>query len=357
MQIWKLGAVLCVGFGATVACGDDDDGGEAAAGTSGGGAGGSSDGGATVHGGTAGRAGAAGNAGNGGATGGTTPNDGGKGGSGGSKNDAGQGGRPEGGTAQGGGDHAGGEADTGVLGGAGGGDSGVGGEGGEGGEGGGGSVIAGPLSHCYGCTRSKIGSPKWEPTGVVAIPSTMPSLEGYLTFLDGLTGPNHAFDENDFIIGPAIAHPGPYNDELYQLAIAKSITPKQTFTKAEFTDPSGVTIMLNIVPSAGAAIGSSFDFASGPIIANSLFPIAVDGDMYREGVMYDNAFDSSYPGYPGMNPPIAKDGPSHLVWFFGENSSFGPLNTPATGSFEFKLKITDSGGAGWNLTVPFTVTE
>jgi len=194
-------------------------------------------------------------------------------------------------------------------------------------------------------------------TGVVAIPSDMPSFDGWTAFLDDLTGPNHASDPNDFIIGPALPHAGPYDDELYSLAIAQGITPKQTFTEAEFSDPSGVTIMMNIVPSEDAVTGSSFDFDSGPIIPNALFPIAVDGDVLREGVMYDAAFDSSYPGYPAMVPPIEKDGPSHLVWFFGESSAFGPPATPATGSFEFKLVITDSTGAGWNLTVPFTVSD
>ena len=126
------------------------------------------------------------------------------------------------------------------------------------------------------------------------------------------------------IIGPALAHAGPYTDEIYSLVTAKSMTVKQDFTVSEFTAPSGVLIMMNIVPSAGAATGSSFDFDSGPIIANALFPMTVNGDVYRNGVLYDSEFDSMYPGYPGQNPPIAKDGPSHLLYFFGENSFFGP---------------------------------
>jgi hypothetical protein len=187
------------------------------------------------------------------------------------------------------------------------------------------------------------------------IGSTTPDL--FNAFTSGLVSPNHAYDANDNVIGPAIAHAGPYDDELFSLVSAKGLTAKQAFSEAEFTPPSGVVIMLNIVPSAGAATGSSFDFASGPIMPNALFPMIVDGDVLRDGVMYDPNFDSAFPGYPAMTPPIVKDGPSHLLWFFGENSFFGPPNTPATGSYELKVTMTDSGGAGWLVHIPFTVAN
>ena len=212
---------------------------------------------------------------------------------------------------------------------------------------------------CKDCTRTKIGAPSWEPTGVTAIAgqvgSTTPDI--FLAFLNSVVSPNHAFDDNDFIIGPAIAHAGPYDDEVGSLAKAKGFTPKQTFRASEFTAPGGIVILLNLVPSAGAPIGSSFDFASGPIIPNALFPIAVDGDLFRNGELYDAFFDSSYAGYLGMTPPILKDGPSHLPWFFGENSGFGPPDVPATGKYEFKLKITDNTGAGWLVQMPFKVKK
>jgi hypothetical protein len=355
MQLWQFSVVVCAGIVATAAC--DTEGGdilranEAGSSGSSGASGSTNNGGTAHHAGNAGVGGSAGSAGHAGA--GTaghvgTPHAGENAGG-----DAGSGGVNEGGAG------AAGAAGAGDAGGAGGADAGGagGGAGGEGGEGGSVSEPEGPLAHCVGCTRTKIGAPLWEPSGVVAVPSSMPSFEGYLTFLNDLTAPNHTYDMNDNIIGPGPAHAGPYDNELYGMAVAKSVPVKQAFTVAEFSDPSGVTIMMNIIPSAGAAVGSSVDFASGPIIPNALFPIAVDGDMLREGVMYDADFDSSYPVYPGMTPPIVKDGPSHLVWFFGENSSFGPENTPATGNFEFNLNITDSTGAGWNVKVPFTVHD
>jgi hypothetical protein len=255
------------------------------------------------------------------------------------------------------GDNAAGEAGApGTTGGTGGaaGDSGLSGAGGAGGSD---NEPQDPLAHCVGCTRTRIGSPLWEPTGVLAITGKLgTSLAEYAEFL-GFVEPNHAWDDDDFLVAPAVAHAGPYDDELFELATAGGYVAKQTFTAAEFTEPNGVTIMTNIVPSAGAATGSSFDFASGPIIPNALHPIDVEGGMFRDGVIYDDAFENSFAGFHHLTPPIIKDGASHLVWFFGESTLFGPPNIPAAGSYVLKLTFIDSSGAGWRLTVPFTVTN
>lgn len=210
--------------------------------------------------------------------------------------------------------------------------------------------------HCKDCKATKIGSPLWEMGDVAVISGEFgTSLEEFLSFLNGVVGPNHAFDENDFIIGPAIPHAGPYDKELPKLARSNGFALKQTFRASDFTSPNGVVVLLNFVPGAGAQIGSSFDFASGPIIPNSLFPITQDGDLFRNGELYDAFFDGSWAGYPGMNPPILADGTSHFQWFMGENSSFGPPNTPSKGNYEYRVKFTDATGSGWSLQIPFTV--
>jgi hypothetical protein len=322
MKIRNLGALACVGFAAIVACSDGD-------GPDGGG----------------GEAGAPGSSGSGGS----------------------------GGTKQG---TSGASGDTGALGGVGGesmvGDAGTSGTTDEpGGAGGmaGDSALAGaggaggsnserdPLAHCNGCTRTKLGSPLWEPTGILAITGEIGTdLEQYVEFLS-FVEPNHAWDDDDFLVGPALAHAGPYDEELFELATTGGYVAKQTFTVAEFTAPNGVTIMMSFVPSAGAATGSSFDFASGPIIPNALFPVDVDGGLFRDGVIYDDALENSFAGFHELNPPIIEDGASHFVWFFGESTLFGPPSTPAAGSYVMKVNFIDSGGAGWRVTVPFTVTN
>jgi hypothetical protein len=154
-----------------------------------------------------------------------------------------------------------------------------------------------------------------------------------------------------------VQHAGPYDDELYTYATAHNLTAKQTFSVAEFTDPQGVVIMMNFVPSAGAATGSSFDFSSGPIIANALFPVTVNGDLLRNGVLFDPDFDGSFAGFHTLTPPLPGDGASHFLWFFGETSYWAPPATPLPGSYEMRVRITDSGGAGWDMSIPFTVAS
>ncbi len=61
----------------------------------------------------------------------------------------------------------------------------------------------------------------------------------------------------------------------------------EVFSVAEFTDPSAVHLGFVVVPNAGAPTGSSFDFASGPILPNASLPIIVQGDVYQNGVLYE----------------------------------------------------------------------
>jgi hypothetical protein len=329
MKFWKIGAIGCLGVAAAAACDNETENSfpSSSAGTS-------------NHGGSAGK-------GSSGAAGDADMSHGGSGGTAGhagtsNTTDAGTAGMQEGGA------------------GAGGGEAGMGGvaEAGAGGEGGS-PDATGPLAHCSGCSRVRIGSPLWQVAGVIAVAGDVGTTtpDPLIAFLKDMVGPNHAWDDDDFIVGPKLPHAGPYDDEIFSLAVAAGHTPKQSFTKAEFTGPKGVIITFNIIPGAGAPTGSSFDFASGPILPNAIFPLKVDGDMYREGELYDPFFDGDFPGYLGLTPPINKDGASHLFWFFAEDDAFAPPNTPTNGNYEFHLKITDSGGLGWNLTVPFTVAN
>lgn len=337
MKFWKIGAIGCLGVLVTAACSDDTTGTVSAGGTGGSSAGKGNEGGDDGQAGkntTAGKnsGGSAGTAG----SGGSAPHAGSSNGG-----EAGMGGSEEGG---------GGGAEGGM--------GGISSEGGAGGEGGAGEAT-GPLAHCKGCTRTKIGKPLWEPSGVVVLAGDVgtDSFDPMIAFLEAWTAPNHKWwGDPDYLIGPDKVHAGPYNDELYTLAKAKNLKLKQTFSKAEFTGPKGVWVAFNIVPSEGAPTGSSFDFASGPILPKAIFPLTEDGDTYRNGELYDPFFDGSFSGQHNLHPPIDKDGASHLFWFFGEDDFFGPEDTPADGSYEFDLKITDATGRGWSLKVPYTVT-
>jgi hypothetical protein len=216
---------------------------------------------------------------------------------------------------------------------------------------------AAPLgTHCDGCTKTPIGCPTWEPAGAVAMAGTVGS--GTVAILDAwlapLLAPNHRFQQVYLV--PAATHAGPYDEEPYAMATAANVTIKQSFSVAEYTTPSGVVFLVNLVPSAGAPTGSSFDFASGPIIPKDTFPITIDGMFLRNGIDYDPFSDISFYGFDEINPPVegAGDGPSHYVLHFGENSAAVPA-LPPDGSYQFQIRAVDTRGNGWAMVIPFTV--
>src|SRR5262245_33225110 len=99
--------------------------------------------------------------------------------------------------------------------------------------------------------------------------------------------------------------------------------------------------MMLIVPGAGAPIGSSPDFVSGPVLQHSLFPIHLDWALYRNRYIVDPAGDSDYPALSAVLPPDqAGDGWSHVVLAWGENTEYIPA-TP--GCYYHFLVATDAG--------------
>ena len=214
--------------------------------------------------------------------------------------------------------------------------------------------------HCAGCSATELGSPVWNLAGPAMAVGMIGTLDTgsqpFLDFIGSVVQPTHRYFQVEGLFGPGVPHAGPYSDEGYALFSGAGVSVKQAFSTSEFAGPTGALLTVNLVPSASAPLGSSTDFTTGPIIPNALFPLQIDGDLYREGVLYDPEFDSNYPGYGAFQPPIEKDGSSHVMLWFGENSSYVPDVAPQ-GSYLFKLSIVDASGAGWLLDVPFTVQD
>ena len=111
-----------------------------------------------------------------------------------------------------------------------------------------------------------------------------------------------------------------------------------------------------IVPAPGTT-GSSPDFAAGPIMANSLFPLSVSGTAKRNGSVYDPALASFSvpPLTTEIDPRFDVDGHSHFPLFVGTNQDFGPAGVSVRGLYEYQLTLTDATGNGWRLSAQFVV--
>lgn len=213
---------------------------------------------------------------------------------------------------------------------------------------------------CVDCTRRPIGAPLWEPVQARAFAATIGSLdtgpEPYFEWQANLFGPYHTYSPSNGFV-PGVAHEGPYESEIALLADEAGVTSTQSFLRAEFTEPSGVILLVMIAPGPGAPRGSSPDFDEGSIIGNDVFPIRVTGGLYQGGEPYDLDLSGTYVGYDQLVPPIVADGASHFFLGFGLSSAFGPPGVDVVGDYVVRARAIDSVGEGWEFEIPFTVVD
>ena len=101
-----------------------------------------------------------------------------------------------------------------------------------------------------------------------------------------LPPPNHV--PNPILgIGPGAAHAGPYDHEMADGVAANGYIEGTTFTTEQYSNGSGVYFVFMLLPSTGSPAGSSPDFASGPILANAVFPLTISGVTFTNGTLND----------------------------------------------------------------------
>jgi hypothetical protein len=172
---------------------------------------------------------------------------------------------------------------------------------------------------------------------------------------DAVFTPKHVFDTNLNMLKSAIAHDPPYDGEVAAGLTQAGFTNTGCIALSDLNAPSGIIVSMNLVPSASAPVGTSFEQPDGgPVIAFDALNSAAD--LYIDGVLVDPYFDSSFPkadfvyGYPD----VSLAGFGHLLLNFGENQAFAPTTLTA-GQWELVIKL-DDGGANSTLdAIHFTV--
>ena len=106
-----------------------------------------------------------------------------------------------------------------------------------------------------------------------------------------LPPPNHIPIPPVFGVGPGAPHDRPYDRELAEGVDANGLVDRHSFPASAFSDElgNGIYLVGMIVPDPGVT-GRSPDFASGPIIPNSLFPLVVTGIATRNGQPFDRSW-------------------------------------------------------------------
>jgi hypothetical protein len=207
---------------------------------------------------------------------------------------------------------------------------------------------------------SPIGSPTWRPVDFHMFSAPVGTeASGYAEFgetmLALLPGPNH-LPHPQLGIGPGAAHAPPYDTEFATRVAALGYHEGVRFGTAEFSDGQGIWLVWMTVPAPGTT-GSSPDFATGPIIRNSLFPISVHAENWHNGRLFSKEVaDFSVPPLgDALEPPFFVDGHSHFPIFLADNADFGPTGAKLRGSYELRIEMLDQSGNGWRINAHFAV--
>jgi hypothetical protein len=205
----------------------------------------------------------------------------------------------------------------------------------------------------------QIGQPIWKPVDFHVFSAAVGTADdGYAEFGQNITNLFYPLRHQscaELGIGPGAPHQPPYYQEVEAGLDIMNFKDAAVFAVSNFTTPKGVWAVWMTVPNPGTT-GSSPDFTSGPIIPNTLFPIHVEGQTFRNNQLWDpylGSFDVP-PLTDKLSCPFSVDGHSHFPVFFADTSSFGP-GGPVTGNYQFRIKMTDAAGNGWSITVYFTV--
>jgi len=221
------------------------------------------------------------------------------------------------------------------------------------------------ISSALDCTlpapvvMKKIGRPIWKPVDFHVFSASVGTADdGYAEFGQNETNLLYPLRHQscaELGIGPGNPHQPPYVQEMEAGLDVMNFKDAAVFSVSDFTTPNGVWAVWMTVPNPGTT-GSSPDFKSGPIIPNTLFPIHIQGQTYRNNQVWDpnlGAFD--IPALTDqLSCPFSVDGHSHFPVFFADTSSFGPGGV-LTGGYQFRITMIDSGGNGWSVTVYFVV--
>jgi hypothetical protein len=153
-------------------------------------------------------------------------------------------------------------------------------------------------------------------------------------------------------ITPDQPHPGDdFTTDILQGVQANGFVDKTTFSASEFSEGRGVFLSYMVVPGAGAPVGSSPDFTSGPIIPNGAFPVSQSFDtFYGNGTLADSSGTFTL---DVLHPDL--DGESHIPFFVADNFSFMDPSKGIVHDYEYRISLRDASGNGYDIRAAFSV--
>jgi hypothetical protein len=143
-------------------------------------------------------------------------------------------------------------------------------------------------------------------------------------------------------------HAPPYDTEFSTNVAAAGFMHRTVFPReAIMGNPNAIYRAFMLLPDPGIT-GSSRDFASGPVIPNSLFPFSGHTEWWKDGAL---VFDSGDVLVNVRPTDLPFEGTSHRA-LFGRLWSSGADNL---GDYESRSSLRDTQGNGWDFVAQFKV--
>jgi hypothetical protein len=202
-----------------------------------------------------------------------------------------------------------------------------------------------------------IGAPLWRPVDVhlfsAAVGTAATGFAEFAATTEALLPPPNHRPHPGLGIGPGDPH-SDFDREFERGLANLGLTDQSVFNASGFTNGMGVFLAYMLVLDTGAPAGSSPDFVSGPIIANSLFPLSVNEATTRGGVLFSPSTVFPIPALNAVDPPFDVEGHSHIPVFYADTLelALAPGTSPF-GSFIYTDTMLDAGetdGGSWPVS-------
>jgi hypothetical protein len=193
-------------------------------------------------------------------------------------------------------------------------------------------------------TLTQVGSPIWRPVDFQLFSAPGYEEEDFRSTVDALEPLHPPADATTY----TTPHDPPYDAELSTNAAAAGFVNRSVFLREALAgNPNVMFSAFMLVPDPGIT-GSSRDFASGPVIPSSLFPIAESAETWKDGALNFDHGDGPLHIRPTDQP---YDGISHRV----RGLSYWNRGGNTLGNWEFRWSLRDAQDNGWDIVAPFQI--
>jgi len=205
----------------------------------------------------------------------------------------------------------------------------------------------------------KIGDPQWRVSDFVQFTGPLDGAAAipFSVGLNPIFNPMHSPATGSglgVLMTTDTPHQTDYSIELSMAMGMRGKTNGATFLAAEIIDPGAMYVGFTVSPTATATTGSSGDFMSGPILPQSLYPLAGELDFEGDGMAIPDLhteYDIVYGG------GAAADGSSHEHVFAAVRANAGTAPADLVADYSWEYTVLDANMEGYTFSVPFVLTE